>query len=222
MQRIPEPELMEDEGQARAYALADFEEPHNRFVELFRDSFPGLDVNGHVLDLGCGPGDISIRFARAFPHCMIHGVDGSKAMLKFGVELLAKAPEVIGRVQLLLGYLPDASLPRRQYDIIISNSLLHHLAEPKVMWQTVRRHADAETPVFIMDLMRPQSVEMAATLVEQNAAGEPEILRRDFYKSLLAAYQIDEVREQLKDEGLTALDVRAVSDRHLVVSGLLE
>ena len=138
------------------------------------------------------------------------------------MELLAKAPEVIGRVQLLLGYLPDASLPRGQYDIIISNSLLHHLAEPKVMWQTVRLHADAETPVFIMDLMRPQSVEMAATLVEKNAAGEPEILRRDFYKSLLAAYQIDEVREQLKDEGLTALDVRAVSDRHLVVSGLLE
>jgi hypothetical protein len=34
MDRIPEPELMNDPGQALAYARADFEEPHNQFVEL--------------------------------------------------------------------------------------------------------------------------------------------------------------------------------------------
>ena len=36
MDRMLEPELMDDADQARAYAEADFEEPNRMFVELFR------------------------------------------------------------------------------------------------------------------------------------------------------------------------------------------
>jgi SAM-dependent methyltransferase len=82
MQRVPEPELMREDLQAKAYAEADFEEPHSNFIKLFQQNFPRVNIKGFVLDLGCGPGDISIRFARAFPKCAVHGVDGSEAMLK--------------------------------------------------------------------------------------------------------------------------------------------
>ncbi len=40
MKRIPEPELMNSPEQARAYAEADFSEPHNMFVEKFAECFP--------------------------------------------------------------------------------------------------------------------------------------------------------------------------------------
>jgi hypothetical protein len=49
-------------------------------------------------------------------------------------------------------------------------------------------------PVLVMDLMRPASPAAAEALVEQYAAGEPEVLRRDFYNSLLAAFEPGEVR----------------------------
>ena len=39
MQRIPEVELMDDPEQTLAYARADFSEPHNHFVALFREHF---------------------------------------------------------------------------------------------------------------------------------------------------------------------------------------
>ena len=39
MERIPEPELMDDPEQARAYASADFSEPHQAFVERFTQRF---------------------------------------------------------------------------------------------------------------------------------------------------------------------------------------
>ena len=84
MERTPEPELMNDAEQAAAYAFADFEEPHSRFIELFRETFPAEVVAGAVLDLGCGPGDITIRFVHAFPECVVHGVDGAVAMLAHG------------------------------------------------------------------------------------------------------------------------------------------
>jgi trans-aconitate methyltransferase len=86
MHRIPEPELMDDPAQAKAYAEADFSEPHSMFVEEFRRVFPDLRVHGHFLDLGCGPADITVRFARAFPLCVVDGVDGAEAMLRLGRE----------------------------------------------------------------------------------------------------------------------------------------
>jgi hypothetical protein len=58
MRRVIEPELMDDPSQAGAYAAADFAEAHGRMVEAFGVYFPGVEVAGSVLDLGCGPGDI--------------------------------------------------------------------------------------------------------------------------------------------------------------------
>jgi ubiquinone/menaquinone biosynthesis C-methylase UbiE len=208
---------MDQEEQARAYAFTDFEEPHSRFIKLFQEMFPG-DVVGHVLDLGCGPGDITLRFARAFPHCAIDGVDGAANMLRFGREAAARAG-LERRVQFIQGYLPGARLPCELYDVVISNSLLHHLKDPQVLWDSIKRWAKPEAPVFVVDLMRPPSRDEAEALVETYAAGEPEVLKRDFFHSLLAAYRPDEVSAQLDQAGLTPFSVQAVSDRHLVVAG---
>ena len=77
MKRVPEPELMLGEEQARAYAEADFREPHDHFVHLLRQKLPELPAEGRALDLGCGPGDISRRFARAFADWNVDGLDGA-------------------------------------------------------------------------------------------------------------------------------------------------
>lgn len=218
MERVPEPELMEDAAQARAYAAADFEAPHSMFVEAFRARFPGLAVHGHVLDLGCGPGDIAIRFAEAFPDCAVHGLDGAAAMLAEG-ERAVRERGLERRVHLLHGLLPGAKLPCERYDVLISNSLLHHLHVPQVLWSEVKRRARPGAPVFIMDLARPDSPERARAMVDAYAADEPEILRRDFHHSLLAAFRPDEVRAQLREAGLEHFQVEVLSDRHLLVHG---
>ena len=88
MDRISEPELMDDVEQARAYAAADFSEPHQAFVEHFRQRFADCNPK-QVLDLGCGPADISIRFARAYPQCTLTGVDGAAAMLALGRDAVS-------------------------------------------------------------------------------------------------------------------------------------
>jgi SAM-dependent methyltransferase len=219
MERIPEPELMEDVEQAEAYARADFEDAHSRFIEAFRLTFPDHPVQGPVLDLGCGPGDIAFRFARAYPESVVHGLDGSRAMLDCGRKILSTLPELGGRVELLHGLLPGASLPEPTYSVVISNSLLHHLHQPEALWNAVGAHAAPGAPVFIMDLKRPKNTQEAETLVEEYASGEPLVLRRDFYNSLLAAFEPGEVVAQLKASNLSHLQVREVSDRHLVVSG---
>src|SRR3954452_21168295 len=59
MARVLEPEVMDDEAQAAAYAAADFAEENQGFVDRFLEYFPDF-TEGDVFDLGCGPGDIPI------------------------------------------------------------------------------------------------------------------------------------------------------------------
>lgn len=218
MQRTPEPELMEDEAQALAYAEADFEDANSGFVRHFQAAFPDWDGQGAMLDLGCGPADIAARLALAFPDAAVHGVDGSAAMLQCSIPILAQAG-VADRVRVVLGRLPDVDLPLPRYDAVVSNSLLHHLPDPAILWQAVRRFAAPGAPVFVMDLARPASPAAAAAVVDAYAAGEPDVLRRDFLLSLHASYRVDELRAQLDAAGLGSLQVDMVSDRHLAAWG---
>lgn len=206
--------------QAGAYAAADFSEPHDHFVELCRQHNPTPDLAGPVLDLGCGPGDVTFRFARAFPLTQIIAVDGSEAMLAPGRRALEREAALGHRIQFIQAVLPADSIPRRPYAAIISNSLLHHLRQPQVLWQTLKLYAQPGTRVWIMDLRRPANEIQARALMEVHAAGAPEVLQRDFYHSLLAAFEPPEVEGQLRQAGLAELQVKVVSDRHLFIHGV--
>ena len=222
MHRITEPELMDNQAQAEAYAAADFAEAHSRIVDSFDSCFPGEDVAGYILDLGCGPGDICFRFAARFPACSVMGVDGSRAMIRLANERKARDSVTDDRVRFIEGLLPGAPIPEMPFAAVISNSLLHHLHEPLVLWETILRYASPGTKVYVVDLFRPETVAEAQHLVNEYASGEPDILRRDFYNSLCAAFEPHEVEAQLATAGLAGLAVDVISDRHLAVHGVLD
>ena len=220
MERIPEPEIMNGAEQALAYAAADFEEPHNRFVELFRNKFQEEKIEGYVLDLGCGSADVTIRFARACPNCLIHGIDGAENMLKHGRVAIADQG-LESRINLYCGHLPEIKPVQPSYDVIISNSLLHHLHDPMVLWNSIRTYAAPKAIIFVMDLFRPATQLEAKRVVEQYATDEPALLKDDFFHSLCASYRIEEVEKQLEQANLRKLSTEIVSDRHLIVYGKL-
>lgn len=221
MKRVTEPELMDDPLQALAYASADFSEAHSRIVSTFAGYFQEQGLSGQILDLGCGPGDISFRFASCYPECTVVGVDGSKSMIELANQRKARAGNVGERITFIEGLIPGVSLGTVPYTAIISNSLLHHLHKPHVLWETIRKYAGAGTKIYVVDLFRPENHATARQLVEAYTAGEPEILRRDFYNSLLAAFEPREVEAQLEAAGLDGLSVTVISDRHLVVHGVI-
>jgi len=217
MNRIIEPELMEEEEQGLAYAQADFSGPNKQFLALFAAKFPDFPGNGRVLDIGCGPADILIRFARRYPDCACVGIDGAEAMLAPGRRVIEQE-KLSRRITLHCQCLPLAGNDGC-FEAILSNSLLHHLHIPQVFWQTIRHCTAPGASILIMDLFRPDSKESARHIVDTIAGKEPKILQADFYNSLLAAFRVDEVRSQLLQAGLD-LHCEEVSDRHLAVWGI--
>lgn len=218
MNRILEPELMDDPAQVQAYAAADFSQENQGFVERFREYFPEFS-EGHVLDLGSGPGDIPIRFARAVPGCRITGVDASAPMIRLAEETVRRAG-LSDRITFRCERFQDLA-GANIADAAISNSLLHHIPNPLQFWHKLRLAVKPGSPVLVMDLLRPESPEEAQAIVDRYASEAPDILRRDFYNSLLAAFTEDEISAQLAQMNLTRLIIDVPDDRHWVVGGII-
>ncbi len=213
--RVPEPELMEETEQVEAYANANFEETHDSIVRNLLNHLPPRFIPASVLDLGAGPGDMTGRLLSLFPNSHLTALDGSLSMIAHNKSYVAK-------------HYPNASMewlstklqefvPVSSYELIFSNSLLHHLSDPFDFWSAIQRSSDENSFLFICDLLRPTSFQLANNLVDVYAIGENEILRKDFFNSLLAAYTLDEVEAMLRTLRLDhKLKLDQISDRHWI------
>lgn len=217
---------MDDPLQAQAYAAADFSTTDQAFTErilALLSLAPGGADQGRprILDLGCGPGNISFRLAAALPQASVLGLDGSGAMLALAEERRAAQPAQWPSLHFHQARLPLPAPLAQPYDVIVSNSLLHHLHDPGVLWRTVRELAAPGALVVVRDLRRPPNPQALQELVERHASTAPAVLRRDYAHSLAAAFRPEEVEAQLLAAGLPSLQVRPLEDRYLEVWGSL-
>lgn len=217
MDRQPEPEPMDIPEEAAAYAQADFAGVNERFVERLIEQ-AGAYHAPLALDLGTGPGDIPRRLLQQRPGWRIVAADLSPAMLQY---LRRNAKNLPGRPA-LYPLCTDAAknpFPNDAFDIVFSNSILHHIASVARFWPELKRLTKPGGQLFLRDLARPATPETAAAIVKQYAAAESQLLQKEFYRSLCAAYTPAEIRQQLENAGLHQCRVERVSDRHLDIYG---
>ncbi len=217
MNRILEPELMDDAEQAQIYASANFETENQDFVDRFIQTHGHELDNAHVVDLGCGPGDILIRLVNAHPTLHVTGIDASQPMIDIAQRAI-KDMNLTDRIELRCQRFQDTAFSK-PVDAIISNSLVHHVPNPLQFWYSIKTMAKPGAPVLVMDLIRPESTEEAQAIVDQYASTEPSQLRRDFYNSLLAAFTEDDVAAHLAELNLSRLLLDVPDDRHWIVEG---
>lgn len=218
MDRIPEPELMDAPHEALAYAEADFADVNEAVVERLLE-LAGPLTRAVALDLGCGPCDIPLRLWRRRDWRVV-ALDAAPAMVRIGARIL-RAAHALGPVQPVLSDAKALPFAAGSFDIVFSNSILHHLPDPGRLWAEMARVAKRGGLVFLRDLARPASREAAARIVEEHAGQESPLLKEEFYRSLLAAYTPAEVRAQLDAAGLADMNVATVTDRHLDIWGVV-
>jgi len=217
--RRPEPEAMDLPAEAEAYDRADFADVNQAFVDRMLEVVGPAEA-ARAIDLGAGPADIPIRVVHARPRWRVTAVDVSKAMLALARANVERAG-LAGAIELVRADAKGDRLPAGPFDVIFSNSIVHHITDTATFWRKLRSLGDGGTVVFLRDLARPATESAAQAIVDRYAAGESELLREEFYRSLLSAYTVEEIRAQLTAAGLDGLEVAMCSDRHWDVWGPL-
>jgi tRNA (cmo5U34)-methyltransferase len=88
----------------------------------------------HVLDIGCGAGNYTLKLLQLLPNLDVTLVDLSQPMLDRAAERIGAVTS--GRIRALPGDIRGLKLADGQFDIILAAAVFHHLRE-EAEWQAV-------------------------------------------------------------------------------------
>jgi ubiquinone/menaquinone biosynthesis C-methylase UbiE len=167
--RVPEPEVMDDSDEVEAYSSAAAQAYLDKIDDTFVEHAARLVAGrsrGRALDIGTGPGQIVLKLARRLPGWQFIGVDHSPNMIRqakvggrsfnsdiSGQPAGALAPEA--RVQFFVADGNRLPFPSASFDLVMCNSVLHHLAQPQRLLAEIARLAKPDGALLIRDLRRP-------------------------------------------------------------------
>lgn len=159
LNRIPEAEVMDDTSEVEAYSSA----AGQSYLDRLDDTFVAHAVRlvrqrerGRALDIGTGPGRIVTKLARRLTRWKFLGVDRSSNMIAEAVANLAAAgSELAGRVEFQVADANALPFPDATFDLVICNSVLHHMAEPERLLAEMARLVKPHGALLLRDLRRP-------------------------------------------------------------------
>ena len=216
IERILEPEVMDSEAEARDYDAMDHSEVNRLFVDEF------LAVAGQareILDLGTGTAQIPIELCHRCDDCRVMAVDASVSMLDIARGNIDVAG-VLDRIQLQQVDAKAMEFSDAMFDAVMSNSIIHHIPEPKVCLQEAVRVTRPGGTLFFRDLLRPSSTAELQSLVDRYTGDEIEHAQRMFGESLHAALSLEEIRNLVESMGFKPETVQQSSDRHWTWSAI--
>ncbi len=88
----------------------------------------------HVIDVGCGAGNYSLKLLQLIPNLDVTLIDLSQPMLDRAVERVSRATN--GTVTAIQGDIREIELPESGCDIVLASAVLHHLRSD-AEWQNV-------------------------------------------------------------------------------------
>ncbi|MCU0720992.1 MAG: class I SAM-dependent methyltransferase [Pirellula sp.] len=210
LNRVLEPEVMDDQREAVAYNDMDHRAVNERFAS---DLLAIPDLGTDWLDIGTGTALIPVELCRRTDSSVrIMAADASYWMLeiaRYNIEI----HQCISRVQLHLGDAKKMIFEKNYFDTVFSNSLVHHLPEHDQFFQEVIRVLRPNGVLFLRDLYRPSNATQLDELVKLYG-GDDSCGSDLFRQSLLAALTIEEVRTIVQPLGIPSECVMATSDRH--------
>ena len=203
MERIPEPELMVEKEQVISYDEADFSEGEVNLINqinyyLLRKNI-SLGEKDLIVDLGCGPGNISEKLAIKWPNTEVVGIDGSKEMIlraeyNKSISTNQKKLKNLSYICSDIKDIKSNNLLKKRISLLVSNSLIHHITNLEDFFNTIRSLSNKNTVNFHKDLKRPLDEKSALALKAQCSTKYNKILTNDYYASLRASYTFKELR----------------------------
>jgi SAM-dependent methyltransferase len=167
---------------------------YRAFLEMCRT----LGIGARVLDVGAGPGVVSVLVANEFPHVSITATDVSAAMVEAGTGYVA-AKNLQDRIHFAQGDAADADWMQSlgTFDFIYSTFTLHHWHDPQPVILNLRGLLNDDGVALLYDLRRAWWLYWVPS-------------RSGFFRSVRGAYTVPEVRALLAGAGIARAEVRGV------------
>ena len=210
LDRVLEPEVMDSAEEARDYDAMD----HATVNRIFGDDFLAVwKDEDSLLDVGTGTAQIPIELCRRTDQVHVVGIDLAEHMLRVGRENVRRAG-LDERIELVLCDAKQMPSRDEMFGGVISNSIVHHIPEPRLVLAEMVRVVVPGGLLFVRDLLRPPDEPTLAALVDHYAAGANDHQRKMFADSLHAALTLTEIRALVEDLHFDPATVRQTSDRH--------
>ena len=214
LERIPEPEVMDDLDGVEAYSAAASQAYLERIDRTFMEHALSLGVaEGHALDIGTGPGVIPIMLAAGVPGLRLTGVDLSRPMLQKAREAAEEAG-VADRLDFRVGDAKSLPFSEQSFDLVLCNSLLHHLPDALALLNEISRLVRPGGAILLRDLRRPSRLEfpLHALWFGRHYSG---VMSQLYRASLQAAYTRAELECLLRRSQLAGARVFRTGRTHI-------
>jgi ubiquinone/menaquinone biosynthesis C-methylase UbiE len=213
MARILEKEVMESAEEAKAYDELDRLWGDVLFQGFAESALKMGAVEGRVLDVGCGPGRISIRLAKLNPRFTIDAIDLSQNMLDLAAQT-ASRQGVSKSIRFLIGDAKQIPFPDQTFDLVICHNFLHQLPAPVVAVKEINRVARENGAILIRDVRRLPEPLMSAIL-PLYCIGYGPVLRRLTYDSYYAGLTYRDISMLANETKLQRAEIRRYFLTHI-------
>ena len=221
--RVPEPEVMDDAEEVSAYSSAAAQE----YLSHIDDSFvrhalrlarhsPGL-----ALDIGSGPGEIVCKLARHLKDWQLIGVDYSENMIRAALQNLRDLTQgsqgnelPAGRLDFMVADANRLPFLDGTFDLVVCNSVLHHMAEPGRLFVEMARVAKPSGAMLLRDLRRPSRFAYPFH-VRWHGRHYLGTMYKLYCSSVRAAYTCRELEGMLRSSGVHGVRVFALGATHI-------
>jgi tRNA (cmo5U34)-methyltransferase len=142
----------------------------------------------HVLDVGCGAGNYTLKLLEFLPNLDATLIDLSQPMLDRARERVSRA--TAGRIQTIQADIREVELPEGEFDIVLAAAVLHHLRTDREWRDVFRAFHWVLRPggsVWVFDLVE-SSIPAVGRLLRQRYSEYLTRLKDESYRDHVFAY----------------------------------
>ena len=198
------------------YVDLDFGDQLNIFLKLIKKFInkPFNDIS--VLEIGCGPGYMSLELARAGLN--VTGIDISQECIKIANEYSEKDPfkENRGNLDYFCGdFLSDETFLENKFDLVFTLGALHHFSDQETIMKRVKKILKVDGIIIAHEPVRDKVTKLGAAisfLIRSLISISGGFYKTYPQKNLNLDQQINDLYNELKYEDDGGNNLQSIND----------
>lgn len=164
--------------------------------KAFLANLQSLNIKGKYLEVGAGPGVLTVEIARTYPGVEITALELLPDMVRVGREYVAEN-KLDNRITFVVGDVEDEKFLQSlgEFDLVYSAYSLHHWTNPDKAIINLYSAVNKGGMLYIYDLRRVWWLYWIP-------------IKNGFFNSIRASYLLDEIRLMLRELGTQNTEIQ--------------